>query len=391
MRVAAAHSVSHVHIMTVPAMLPLLPGAMGVGFVDLGLAISVFNGVSAVAQAPLGFIVDRVGAKPMLMAALALGTLSYLLLAVYPAYFCLLLCMAVAGFANGIYHPADYSLLSRGIESNRMGRAFSLHTCAGSLGGALTPPVMVGLGVAWGVRWAFAAAALAGLLSLAYLAFGDRHAAAVAPAAKKSPGPGKPKVAIPIAAIGVLTFMFMLLSLSTGSIERFSVTSLMQGFGVPLSTANMALTAYMFAVACGVLAGGFLADRTSRHGMLAGGAFAAAALLVVVVICVPLPAPLLVGIMGAVGFLAGMVSPSRDMLVRAASPAGAEGRTFGIVSTGFNVGGVAGPVLFGYLIDRGWPTGVLWATVLLMSVTAIIVMLRERRSVGRPGVAASRA
>lgn len=388
-RVAAAHSVSHVHIMTVPAMLPLLPGAMGVGFVDLGVAIGVFNGVSALAQAPLGFVVDRLGAKPMLMTALALGTLSYLLLAIYPAYFCLLVSMAVAGFANGIYHPADYSLLSRGIEADRMGRAFSLHTCAGSLGGALTPPIMVGVAVAWGVQWSFAVAAIAGMLSLSFLAFGDRQAASAAAApARPAPGKGNSAAAVPVAAIAVLTFLFMLLSLSTGSVERFSVSALMQGFDVPLATANTALTAYMFSVAGGVLTGGVLADRTSRHGLLAGGAFALAALLVVAIIWLPLPPLALVVTLAAVGFLVGIVAPSRDMLVRAASPVGAEGRTFGIVSTGFNIGGVAGPVLFGYLIDNGQAAGVLWATVAFMSVTAFIVLLQERHTMARRSVAA---
>lgn len=136
-QVSAAHLISHLHIMTLPALLPLLPGVMQVGFVELGIAIGVFNIVTAVVQIPLGFMVDRVGAKRMLLAALLLGSLSFGLVAAIPTYTCLLVTMALAGLANGVYHPADYSLLSRGMASERMGKAFSVHTFSGFLGGAL--------------------------------------------------------------------------------------------------------------------------------------------------------------------------------------------------------------------------------------------------------------
>src|SRR5690606_8247435 len=136
-------------------------------FVELGVAIGVFSVVSALAQAPLGFIVDRVGPRRMLVAALALGSASYGLLAILPTYACLLVVMALTGLANGVYHPADYALLSRGIESYKMERAFSIHTSAGYLGGALAPPILVGIAVAWGVQWAFASTTLAGIMALA--------------------------------------------------------------------------------------------------------------------------------------------------------------------------------------------------------------------------------
>ena len=84
--------------------------------------------------------------------------------------------------------------------------------------------------------------------------------------------------------------------------------------------------------------------------------------------------------MAAVGFLTGIVAPSRDMLVRAASPPGAEGRTFGIVSTGFNIGGVIGPIFLGYLIDQHLAQGVLWATVAFMLLTTVVVLLQEFRA-----------
>ncbi len=386
-QVSIVHLISHLHIMAVPAMLPLLPAAMQVGFVELGVAIGVFNVVSAVVQAPLGFLVDRWGARRMLMAALVLGAAAFALVAAVPTYPALLVAMAIAGLANGVYHPADYSLLSRGIAHERMGRAFSIHTFAGFLGGALAPPLMVGAALAWSPRWSFAIAALAGAIGFAVLLLGGREPvvqASASPRAAERPRTGSAMA--PVATLAVLTLLFTMLSLSTGAIERFSVSALVQGFDVSLGAANLALTVFLFASAIGVLAGGVLADRTARHGHVAAAAFAMAAMLVVGVIQVPLSAPALAVAYGAIGFLSGIVAPSRDMLVRAASPAGAEGKTFGIVSTGFNVGGVIGPILFGYLLDKGLASGVLWASVCFMAITTAMVLFQERKEPIRPAL-----
>lgn len=387
-QVSIAHLVSHLHIMALPALLPLLPDAMQVSFIELGVALGVFNIVSALVQAPLGFLVDRLGARRMLMAALLLGAVSFGLVAVFPSYTCLLLAMGLAGLANGVYHPADYSLLSQGIAPARMGRAFSIHTCAGFLGAALAPPLMVGIALAWEPRWSFAAAAAAGLLGLCVVGLGSQQPARLEsmPIPKKDQTTTRP-LTTPIGTLTVLTLLFAMLSLSTGAIEKFSVSALVQGFDVTLPAANLALTVFMFASAFGVLAGGVLADRTDRHGYVAAGAFALAAVLVVVVIGVPLPPALLALTFAAIGFLTGVVAPSRDMLVRAASSAGAEGRTFGIVSTGFNVGGIVGPLLFGLLLDRGLASGVLWASVGFMTITTVIVLVQERHGSVRPALA----
>ncbi len=377
-QVSAAHLISHLHIMTLPALLPLLPGVMQVGFVELGIAIGVFNIVTAMVQIPLGFMVDRVGAKRMLLAALLLGSLSFGLLAAMPTYTSLLVAMALAGLANGVYHPADYSLLSRGMAPERMGRAFSVHTFAGFLGGALAPPVMIGVALMLEPRWAFAVAAGAGLLVFALVAPGREPALSEQEAAESSRVEQRP-LSTPLASLAILMMLFMMLNLSTGSIEQFSVSALVGGLDVSLSDANRALTVFLFSTAFGVLAGGVLADRTERHGSLAGIAFALAACLAMLVATVPLSPLMLALVLGATGFLAGMVAPSRDMLVRAASPAGAEGRTFGIVSTGFNLGGVVGPILFGFMLDQGWYTSLFWATAAFMGITTLIVLLQEQR------------
>src|SRR5204863_5047786 len=144
------------------------------------------------------------------------------------------------------------------------------------------------------------------------------------------------------------------------------------------STANIALTAYLGASAVGVLAGGFLADRTQRHGQVSAACFAVNAAIVLVIATVTLPAVLLTAAMTAAGFLGGVIAPSRDMLVRDAAPPGAAGRAFGIVSTGFNLGGIVSPLLFGWIMDQNWPHWVFGASVVFMILTVLLALVTDR-------------
>jgi MFS family permease len=171
----------------------------------------------------------------------------------------------------------------------------------------------------------------------------------------------------------------MLLSLSNAGIGNFGVVALMSGYGTSFSTANIALTAFLGASAVGVLAGGFLADRTQRHGQLAAASFAVNAGIVLVIATVALPAILLTTAMTAAGFLGGVIAPSRDMLVRNAAPAGAAGRAFGIVSTGFNFSGIASPLLFGWIMDQNEPGWVFGVSALFMALTVLLALFTERK------------
>jgi len=160
----------------------------------------------------------------------------------------------------------------------------------------------------------------------------------------------------------MLTVFFMLLGLSNAGISNFGVVALMSGYGASFSSANMALTAFLLASAAGVLAGGVLADRTRRHGQVAAACFAVNALVMLIIATVTLPELLLIAMMTAAGFLGGVIAPSRDMLVRNAAPPGAAGRAFGIVSTGFNLSGIFGPLLYGWIMDQSLPHWVFGAS-----------------------------
>ena len=382
-QISIVHFVSHVHMLGIPALLPLLPDALGVTFIELGASVSLFNITSALFQAPVGFIVDRRGARTVLAGGLGLGAFSFFFLALFPSYVGLLAAAAALGIANAVYHPGDYAILSRAINESVMGKAFSIHSFAGFCGSAATPALATAIALWCSIPAAFAVIGFLAVVALVILCLAQSDETVQKNNAQDA---GKQQASSPASRAGVwtltvlaLTLLYTLLSLSTASIERFSASALIEGYGTGLPLANTALTAFLVCSAIGVLSGGVLADRTRRHGYVAASAFAVAAVLTGIVARGGLPPLMLVILFALIGLLTGIIVPSRDMLVRAASPKGSEGKVFGIVSTGFNIGGTIGPLLCGFFLDHGMPSLVFTAAALFMVATVALTWIQEKR------------
>jgi MFS family permease len=381
--ISIAHWYSHYVILVLPMLFPFLKERLGVGFIDLGLALTVFAVVSGLTQAPLGYVVDRFGARKLLILGVCLGGASFVMLGMNVSYPWLIVSAALLGLANSVYHPSDYALLAANIDGRRIGRAFSIHTFSGFFGSAVAPAIVAALVVMFGGAGALIASGVLGFLVATLLIALPIPEASAATAAARGETDSTSSSNVLTPAIISLTIFFMLLGLSNSGISNFGVSALMSGYGLLFSTANIALTAYLGASAVGVLAGGFLADRTHRHGDVAAACFAANVVIIALIaIFTPHPA-LLIGMMTVAGFLGGVIAPSRDMLVRKSAPPGAAGRAFGIVSTGFNMSGIISPLVFGWIMDQSMPRGVFWLAATFMALTVLLALVTERR---RPSV-----
>src|SRR4051812_2338275 len=232
--ISIAHWLSHFHLFVLPMLFPFLKEQLGVGYIELGFALTVFGIVSGVTQAPTGYLADHYGARRVLLIGLCLGGLALILLGLTLSYTTLILCAALLGIANSVYHPADYAILSEHMDEARMGRAFSIHTFSGFLGGAVAPAIMAALvATVGGVGALIVAGALGPAVALLMVAMALPDASA---ADRKADGEAAPRQGIITPAIIMLAIFFMLLGLSNAGIANFGVVALMSGYGVAFST-----------------------------------------------------------------------------------------------------------------------------------------------------------
>lgn len=377
--VSAAHFVSHYYIIVLAPLLPFVRADYGVSYTEIGLAFAAFNIVSAVLQTPAGFLVDWLGARTLLLAGLLVGAAAFAVVGLTHSFWLLIAMFALAGVGNTVYHPADYALLSHHVPSDRIGQAFSIHTFAGMLGSAVAPPSLLVLQGLWGWRGAFLGASALGLAAAA-LMLAIRNPGAPGRMTREAVGKDKAGWQLLASAPILLNLVFfVLLAMISGGIYNYSVVALGALHATPVTTANAALTAYLTLSALGVLAGGALVGRTSRHATVAAIGLAVMALLSALVAEVNLDGALLIATMAVNGFFSGVIMPSRDMIVRAVTPPGSFGKVFGFVTTGFNIGGIIAPLVFGAIMDRGSPRLVFLGVAAFTFLAIATVLSRPRR------------
>jgi len=377
--VSAAHFVSHYYILLLAPLLPFVRADYGVSYTEIGLAFAAFNTVSAVLQPPAGFLVDRLGARILLVAALLIGAGAFAIAGLVNSFWVLVAMFALAGVGNAVYHPADYALLSHHVANKHIGSAYSVHTFAGMLGSAVAPASLLMMQSLWGWRGAFIASGILGVVVAAIVLAVREHA--VEPHQVPAPRAGADKAnwrLLTSAPILLNLFFFMLLAMMSAAIYNYSVVALGALYKTPVSTANVALSCFLLLSAGGVLIGGLVASRTTRHGMVATLALVGIALFTALIAYVDLGTVLLIAAMAAAGFFFGVMMPSRDMIVREITPPGSFGKVFGFVTTGFNIGGIVAPLIFGAVMDHGSPRLVFLSVVALSLIAIVTVVTRPK-------------
>jgi len=380
--VSAAHFVSHYYMLVLAPLIPFVRADFGVSYTEIGLALAAFNLVSSVLQTPTGFLVDWLGARILLIAGLLIGACAFIIAGLVHSYWMLVAMFALAGVGNTVYHPADYAMLSQHVHSKYIGQAYSVHTFAGMLGSAVAPMTVLMLHGLWGWRAAFIGAGILGLVVAAALITTRDGAAAATPAPPRTgEDAGTPSWRLLLSARILLSLAFFILqAVATSGLFNYSVVALGALYHTPLSLANTALTGHLLLLAVGVLAGGVLVARTTRHAVVTTTGLSFLALTTALIGVVDLGTLGQVAAMAAAGLFYGMIMPARDMIVRDATPPGSFGKVFGFVTTGFSIGGGIGPLIFGALMDHGSPSLVFLGVAACSLLAVLTVVQRPRRT-----------
>src|SRR6516162_9144743 len=304
--IGTGHFLSHYYQLCLPPMFLVWQSAFDVSFAQLGLSLALMSCATGLLQTPVGFLVDRYGARPFLIGGALLMSLSIAALGLTTAYWQVLLLCLASGIGNSVIHPTDYAILSGSVDRSQLGRSFAMHTFCGNLGSALAPPVSAMLMILLGWR-----------SMLLFFGF------------------------------------FMLTAIAGGGIQSWLIPVLHQVHGVGVEAASLALTGFLGGATGGVLLGGWFADRSNRHLAFTVLLTIASAALILLVCFKSMSDVATIGVLLIAGLLIGASRTPRDVMLKDASPPGQIGKVFGFVSAGLPLGGALAPVPFGFLIDNG--------------------------------------
>jgi MFS family permease len=382
--VGLAHATSHFSHLLLPPLFPVFMREFGLSYSDVGLLMSLFFVVSAIGQSLSGFLVDRVGARPVLFTSLVLFGLSAAVAASAQGYGWLVVSALLAGLGNAPFHPVDFSILNQRVSAPRLGHAFSVHGLTGNLGWALAPVFLVGLSALSDWRQAYQAAVVLYAVVFAVMVWQrDRlHTQVVVRQPGHTAGADVAFMRLPVVW---WCFAFFLLSTMTLAVVQTYASPILQAVHrVSLEAATLTLTAYMLSGAFGMLVGGFIAAQARQVDRVVALAMAAGAALMLVAATGWLGGLGSMVVLAITGFAVGVGGPSRDMMIRRATPKGATGRVYGTVYSGLDVGFALSPLIFGFLMDGSMYAATLAgaAVTLMLSVYAAVGVGRRLHPVG---------
>jgi len=362
--IGVAHLLSHVYHLSLPALFPLIHAMDGISYAQLGVLSSVFFVTSGLSQAPAGFLVDRVGARPVLIGGMFLITGASALLAFTHSYPPMVALAFLAGLGNSVFHPADFSILNGSVSELRIGRGLSIHGFGGYLGYAATPFCVYLMGSAIGWRYAMLIVGGTGLVvaAIMWALRGDLRDSVVDKGIKPQSFVNDLGVLFRPSAVLAFTF-FAFMAMGSIGLMTLGASTLIALFGMPAEDASLVISLQLTGSMAGILIGGFLADRYPRHDLMTAIVVSAAVALMLLVPLFRLDSLYaLMPIFICYGTLYGIAGPLRDMVVRSIAPTGSAGKVFGFTYSGMDVGSAFATFLFGYMLSQSQP---FWIFILI--------------------------
>jgi MFS family permease len=381
--VGLAHGSSHFSHLLLAPLFPVFMREFGLSFSQLGLTMTVFFVISGVGQMMAGFVVDRIGARPVLFASLACFMLAALSGWLAQGWAGLFLLAVFAGLGNAPFHPIDFSILNQRVSPARLGYAYSVHGLTGSLGWALAPVFMVGFAERGDWRLAYLAALLL-YAGIALVLFINRARLRTEPArAATDPVAAGDVSYLKLPVVWWCFGFFMLSTMTLAVVQNFSASILQAMHHVSFNAATATLSAYMVCAALGTLAGGFVAARLpQRSDRVVAVSMSTGAALMALTATGWLGGAGSMALLATTGFAVGVGGPSRDMMIRRGTPKGATGRVYGTVYSGLDAGSALSPLLLGMLMDRGWYAATLLAAAMTLLLSVGVAVGVGRRTPG---------
>ena len=394
--ISLAHGSSHFFHLILPPMFPWLKAEFGFNYAELGLLMTIFFVASCIFQAASGFLVDRIGARPVLFVGLGLLVLAALIYSQSNAYAMLVLGAIIAGCGNGVFHPVDYTLINHKVSLPNLPYAYSFHGISGYIGWAAAPAFMVTVATIADWRAAFLSAAVLEALILVILWLNRvslmddvqaRRDETEASHLLSNPS-GSPMSTFNFLKLPVVwlcwIFFFFTMAATTG-LQSFSPTVLFQIYDIDVSTGNYYLTLMSLGGAGGTLLGGYLATKLKVPERIITLCFSINIAMGLLLATGLVPVFLIVIVFIVIGLGMGIAAPSRDLMIRSATPSGSSGRVYGVVYSGIDLGAALSPLVFGIFLDVGLPK-LLFVGIAVLQLMIILIGFRVA-TIGKPKTA----
>jgi MFS family permease len=166
---------SHFYQLLLAPLFPFVKDELGVSNAALGFLVALFYTLSGLLQPLAGFVVDRYGARAVLLGGIAFFIAGIAVQGFATSYAMLALGAGLGGIGNSVFHPADFAILNARVSHPRLGYAFSAHGVAGYVGYAVAPLFSVSIATAFGWHAALLSGAAMGVGLLALLLLNLKH------------------------------------------------------------------------------------------------------------------------------------------------------------------------------------------------------------------------